>query len=93
MKVKMFDKEWEINNPTYKEKRELWKLNTMAFEKDELNQDKYFELLETVEKISGIKPEDYVNKDGDELGMANIDSLLQQIFLSYMGLSKDSKKS
>ena len=93
MKVKMFDKEWEINNPTYKEKRELWKLNTMTFEGDKLNQDKYFELLEKVEEISGLQPEDYVIKDDEKLGMANIDSLLQQIFLSYMGLSDDSKKS
>ena len=93
MKVKMFDKEWEVKNPTYKEKRELWKLNTMTFVGKELNQDKYFELLERVEEISGLKPEDYVNKDDEKLGMANIDSLLQQIFLSYMGLSDDSKKA
>jgi hypothetical protein len=93
MKVKMFDKEWEVKNPTYKEKRELWKLNTMTFVGEELNQDKYFELLERVEEISGLKPEDYVSKDDEKLGMANIDSLLQQIFLSYMGLSDDSKKA
>ena len=93
MKVKMFDKEWEVKNPTYKEKRELWKLNTMTFERDKINQDKYFQLLEKVEEISGLKPEDYVKKNGDELAMANIDSLLQQIFLSYMGLSDDSKKA
>ena len=89
----MFDKEWEVKNPTYKEKRELWKLNTMTFIGEELNQDKYFELLERVEEISGLKPEDYVSKDDEKLGMANIDSLLQQIFLSYMGLSDDSKKA
>ena len=65
MKVKMFDKEWEVNNPTYKQKRELWKLNTMTFEGDKLNQDKYFELLEKVEEISGLQPEDYVNKDDE----------------------------
>jgi len=93
MKVKMFDKEWEVKNPTYKEKRELWKLNTMTFVGEELNQDKYFQLLERVEEISGLQPEDYVSKDDEKLGMANIDSLLQQIFLSYMGLSDDSKKS
>ena len=93
MKVKMFDKEWEVKNPTYKEKRELWKLNAMTFVGEELNQDKYFELLERVEEISGLKPEDYVSKDDEKLGMNNIDSLLQQIFLSYMGLSDDSKKA
>jgi|TARA_R110001599_G_scaffold142523_1_gene323138 hypothetical protein len=92
MKVKMFDKEWEVKNPTYKEKRELWKLNTMTFDEGKINQDKYFQLLERVEEITGLKPEDYVNKNGDELAMAKIDSLLQQIFLSYIGLSDDSKK-
>jgi len=93
MKVKMFDKEWEVKNPTYKEKRELWKLNTMTFEGDKMNQDKYFQLLERVEEISGLRPEDYVKKSDDKLAMSDIDSLLQQIFLSYMGLSDDSKKA
>ena len=93
MKVKMFDKEWEVKNPTYKEKRELWKLNTMTFDEGKINQDKYFQLLERVEEITGLKPEDYVNKNDEKLGMANIDSLLQQIFLAYMGLSEDSKKA
>jgi len=89
----MFDKEWEVKNPTYKEKRELWKLNTMTFEGDKMNQDKYFQLLERVEEISGLRPEDYVKKSDDKLAMSDIDSLLQQIFLSYMGLSDDSKKA
>ena len=93
MKVKMFDKEWEVKNPTYKEKRELWKLNTMTFVSDKINQDKYFELLDKVEEISGLQPEDYVKKSDDKLAMSDIDSLLQQIFLSYMGLSDDSKKA
>ena len=93
MKVKMFDKEWEVKNPTYKEKRELWKLNTMTFEGDKMNQDKYCQLLERVEEISGLRPEDYVKKSDDKLAMSDIDSLLQQIFLSYMGLSDDSKKA
>lgn len=89
----MFDKEWEVKNPTYKEKRELWKLNTMTFVGDKINQDKYFELLDKVEEISGLQPEDYINKKGDALNMANIDSLLQQIFLSYIGQSEEAKKA
>ena len=93
MKVKMFDKEWEVKNPTYKEKRELWKLNTMTFVSDKINQDKYFELLDKVEEISGLQPEDYINQKGDPLNMANIDSLLQQIFLSYIGQSEEAKKA
>ena len=93
MKVKLFDKEWEVKNPTYKEKRELWKLNTMAFDSGEINQEKYFDLIEKTENISGLKPEDYVDGKGNKLKMGDIDSLLQKIFLNYMGLSEESKKS
>lgn len=92
MKVKMFNKEWEVNNPTYKEKRELWKLNATTFDGENVNQDNYFKLLDKVEEISGLQPEDYVNQKGKPLNMANIDALLQQVFLSYIGQSDDSKK-
>ena len=93
MKVKMYDKEWEVKNPTYKEKRELWKLNTMAFDSGQINQEKYFNLIEKTENISGLNPEDYVDNKGNQLKMAQIDTLLQKIFLNYMGLSEESKKS
>ena len=92
MKVKMFKKEWEVKNPTYKEKRELWKLNTSTFDGEKLNQDNYFNLLDKVEEISGLQPEDYINPKGDPLSMSNIDALLQKIFLTYIGQSPDSKK-
>ena len=69
MKVKMFDKEWDINNPTYKEKRELWKLNSLSWQNGELNQEEYFKLLDKTEDISGLSPDDYTNKDGDPLSM------------------------
>jgi len=93
MKLMVLEKEWEFNNPTYKQKRELWKLNTMTFDGETVNQESYFKLLDLVEEISGLTPEDYVNKDGKELTMAEIDVLLQNIFLFYMGLSEQSKKS
>ena len=92
MKVKMFKKEWEVKNPTYKEKRELWKLNTSTFDGEKLNQDNYFNLLDRVEEISGLQPEGYINPKGDPLSMSNIDALLQKIFLTYIGQSPDSKK-
>jgi hypothetical protein len=87
MKVKMFDKEWEVNNPTYKEKRELWKLNTMTFEGDKLNQDKYFERLSFVEKISGLSESDYVAKD-KPLTMGEIDALLSKCLTEYLDVPK-----
>tara|TARA_R110000868_G_scaffold63484_3_gene191553 strand:- start:567 stop:839 length:273 start_codon:yes stop_codon:yes gene_type:complete len=88
MKVEMFDKEWEVKNPTYKEKRELWKLNTMTFEGNKMNQENYFVLLEKTEEISGLNPEDYTDDKGEILSMSSIDALLQQIFLNYIGYSK-----
>ena len=92
MIVKVFDKDWEVKNPTYKEKREIWKLNSIAFEGGEINQDNYFNLLDRVEEISGLQPEGYINPKGDPLSMSNIDALLQKIFLTYIGQSPDSKK-
>ena len=79
MKVKFLDKEWDINNPTYKEKRELWKLNSLSWKDGELNQEEYFKLLDKTEEVAGIKPEDYTEKDGKLLSMGEIDLLLQNI--------------
>tara|TARA_Y100001980_G_C14404962_1_gene200172 strand:- start:2 stop:262 length:261 start_codon:yes stop_codon:yes gene_type:complete len=83
MKVKMFDKEWEVNPITYKQKRELWQLSLNAFREDKENEDDYFKLINKVEELSGL-----TEKDMDSLSMAQIDLLLQQIFTDYMGLEK-----
>jgi len=83
MKVKMFDKEWEVNPITYKQKRELWQLSLNAFRDDKENQDDYFKLINRVEELSGI-----TEKEVSSLSMAQIDLLLQQIFTDYMGLEK-----
>ncbi|MGYP001381551997 len=83
MKVKMFDKEWDINSITYKQKRELWQLSLNAFRDDKENQDDYFKLINRVEELSGI-----TEKEVSSLSMAQVDLLLQQIFTDYMGLEK-----
>jgi hypothetical protein len=83
MKVKMFDKEWEANPITYKQKRELWQLSLNAFRDDKENQDDYFKLINRVEELSGI-----TEKDLESISMAQVDLLLQQIFTEYMGLEK-----
>ena len=83
MKVKMFDKEWEVNPITYKQKRELWQLSLNAFRDDKENQDDYFKLINRVEELSGI-----TEKEVSSLSMAQVDLLLQQIFTEYMGLEK-----
>jgi|TARA_B100000073_G_C23736409_1_gene572326 DNA-binding helix-hairpin-helix protein with protein kinase domain len=83
MKVKMFDKEWNVNSITYKEKRELWQLSLNAFRDDKENQDDYFKLINRVEELSGL-----TEKEVNSLTMAQVDLLLQQIFTNYMGLEK-----
>jgi len=83
MKVKMFEKEWEVKSITYREKRELWQLSLNAFKDGIQNQDEYFKLINKVEEVSGL-----VEKDFGKLSMAEIDLLLQQIFTQYMGLEK-----
>ena len=83
MKVKMFDKEWDINSITYKQKRELWQLSLNAFREDKENEDDYFKLINKVEELSGL-----TEKEVSSLSMAQVDLLLQQIFTDYMGLEK-----
>ena len=83
MKVKMFNKEWDINPITYKQKRELWQLSLNAFRDDKENQDEYFKLINRVEELSGL-----TEKEVNSLSMAQVDLLLQQIFTDYMGLEK-----
>jgi len=83
MKVKMFNKEWDISPITYKQKRELWQLSLNAFRDDKDNQDDYFKLINSVEELSGV-----TEKDLESISMAKVDLLLQQIFTEYMGLEK-----
>tara|TARA_Y100001973_G_C5197856_1_gene335543 strand:- start:1827 stop:2084 length:258 start_codon:yes stop_codon:yes gene_type:complete len=83
MKIEMFDKEWEVKPLTYREKRELWQMSLKAFPDGEINQDKYFDLMLKVEKMSGLK-----EKDLEQLNMGDVDLLLQEIYQQYMGIEK-----
>ena len=88
MKVKMFNKEWEVNNPTYKEKRELHKARMSAIDSNgNVDTDKFYAILEDVEKVSGLSESDYVAKD-KPLSMNDIDSLLTKILTNYLDVSK-----
>jgi hypothetical protein len=88
MKVKMFDKEWEVKDINYKEKRELWQLSLSSFAGSEVVQEKYFDMINKVEELSGLSEKDYVHKDKSLLTMAEIDLLLQEVFASYMSTEK-----
>ena len=88
MKVKMLDKEWEVNNPTYKEKRELQKKRISALDATgKVDTEKFYDCLEFVEKISGLSESDYVAKD-KPLTMSEIDALLAKLLTEYLDVSK-----
>ena len=84
----MFDKEWEVKDINYKERRELWHLSLSSFAGTEVVHDKYFKMISKVEEISGLSEKDFVHKDKSLLSMAEIDLLLQEVFASYMGTEK-----
>tara|TARA_R100000234_G_C4967485_1_gene164639 strand:+ start:30 stop:302 length:273 start_codon:yes stop_codon:yes gene_type:complete len=88
MKVKMFNKEWEVNNPTYKEKRELQKLRMSAINTEgKVDNNKFYDCLDFVEKISGLSENDYIVKD-KPLTMNEIDSLLSKLLTEFLDVSK-----
>mgnify|MGYP005833969753 FL=1 len=88
MKVKMFKKEWEVKNPTYREKRELQKSRISALDSTgKVDTEKFYDCLEKVENISGLSESDYVVKD-KPLTMGEIDGLLTKLLTEYLDVSK-----
>tara|TARA_R110000765_G_scaffold88673_1_gene169550 strand:+ start:95 stop:355 length:261 start_codon:yes stop_codon:yes gene_type:complete len=84
----MYDKEWEVNNPTYKDKRSLQKARMCSInEHGKVDTEKFYDVLEVVEVISGLSEKDYVSK-GKPLTMAEIDGLLSKCLTEYLDISK-----
>ena len=84
----MLNKEWEVNNPTYKEKRELQKLRMSAINTEgKVDTNKLYDCLDFVEKISGLSENDYIVKD-KPLTMGEIDSLLSKLLTEFLDVSK-----
>mgnify|MGYP005830252741 CR=1 FL=1 len=84
MKVKAIDKEWEINEATYKQRREIYRLNVKAFWDGKVDPDRYYEVLEKCAEVAGLK-----EKDLKDLSMVEVDQLLQAVLTSYLGLEKN----
>ena len=82
MIVKALGKEWEVNDCTYKQRRELHALNAKVWW-DGQDVDAYYKLLEKVSDIAGLSEDDF-----KDISMADIDQVLQAIFIDYLGLSK-----
>ena len=82
MIVKALEKEWEVNDCTYKQRRELHALNAKVWW-DGQDIDAYYELLGKVSNIAGLGEDDF-----EDMGMNEIDQVLQAVFIDYLGLSK-----
>ena len=90
MKVKALKKEFEVSDLTFAQKRKLHAKNTGIFwgssKVDEMDSDKYYELLEMVLELSKLNEDDFKG-----LSMGEIDGALQDILKSYLGLTDSGK--
>tara|TARA_Y100001951_G_scaffold94946_1_gene91900 strand:+ start:43 stop:342 length:300 start_codon:yes stop_codon:yes gene_type:complete len=90
MIVEALDRKWTVNEITLKEKRELHRKNVVVWEKvnnpeAESDPGEWIDLLDEVMEKAGLNEKSLVDKEGNSLSMADIDSVLLAIFLEYVG--------
>jgi len=83
MIVKVDKKEYDVKDCTYKQRRKLHKLNALVWWGGEMDVEKYYDLLEQVQDISGLTESDLKG-----LEMSQVDQVLQSVFVNYLGLEK-----
>ena len=83
MIVKALEKEWDVNDCTRQERRDLHFLNMEVWVSGKQDVKAYKILLNEIEMISGLKDDDF-----DGINMTDTDLLLQAIFLDYQKVSK-----
>ena len=88
MIVKVGKKDWDINDCTYAERRELHKLNAKVWWEGKMDVLSYYDVLEKVGVIAGLGENDFKDMD-----MAKVDEVLQGIFLEYLGIEPAKKDS
>jgi len=90
MKVKALKREFEANDLTFAQKRKLHAKNTGIFwgssKVEEMDAEKYYELLEMVLELSGLSEDDL-----KDLSMSEIDRVLQAVLMEYLGLTEAGK--
>jgi len=86
MIVKVGKKDWDINDCTYAERRELHKLNAKVWWEGKMDVESYYDVLEKVGVIAGLGENDFKDMD-----MAKVDEVLQGIFLEYLGIEPAKK--
>jgi len=83
MIVKVNKKEWDVKDCSYKQRRQLHKLNAAVFWGEKMDVDRYYDLLEKVHEISEIPESKF-----DGMDMGDIDQVLQAVFVSYLNREK-----
>jgi len=81
MIIKIDKKEYDVKDCTYKERRELHRMNAKVWATGEMDIDAYYLLLDRVGEIAQIEAE------LETMTMPKIDQLLQSIFLEYLNIS------
>ena len=61
MIVKVDKKEWDVNDCTYAQRRELHKLNAKVWWDGKMDVESYYEVLEKVGAIAGLGENDFKN--------------------------------
>ena len=89
--VKALNKEWQVKDITFAEKRNLHTLNSLCFENQKINQEKYYEMLETVRNMAGYGTGTDNEKKLEKLSMVQVDTILQTFLMEYLGLNSAKK--
>jgi|ETNmetMinimDraft_23_1059889.scaffolds.fasta_scaffold01190_10 hypothetical protein len=77
--------DFEVKDLPYKTARQLHRKNSRVFwgkSEEDVNPDEYYDLLEEVRELSGLK-----DVELNKLTMLEVDQLLQQILMDYLGLN------
>jgi|TARA_Y100000310_G_scaffold3165_1_gene4083 hypothetical protein len=90
MIVEALEKEWNVNDLSFAQRRKIYKKiakNYANMKKgDPVDVDTYFETIDEVIKVSGLKEADF-----EGLSMIQIDEVVQAVMFAYTGMSgKDS---
>jgi|TARA_R110000824_G_scaffold272045_2_gene460557 translation initiation factor 2 beta subunit (eIF-2beta)/eIF-5 len=84
MKIKALGKQFQVKDISYKQRRDLHRLNAKAFWDGKVDPESYYDVLEKVAEISGL-----TEKDFKSLSMVEVDQVLQEVFTEYIGLEKN----
>ena len=88
MIIKINEKEWDVIDCTYAQRRELHKLNAKFRWDVKMDVESYYDVLQKVGDIAGLGENDF-----KDMQMAQVDEVLQAIFLEYLGIEPAKKDS